>query len=248
MEKDTKIKPFEYRNHTIRMRNGLISLTDLWKASETPIGKHDPRDWKRRAGQSFIDAVAEKLNVSTGRIYQTTRGAGGGSWAHWQIALAYAKYLSHDLHMHVNEIYVRYQAGDVSLAEEISDKASPEEQKRLAKRLAGKQGRLTFTDTLKEHGVTKGKDFAICTDAIYDPLLGGTTKELKQQRNLPKKASLRDNMSIDELAAVFFTEVAASRKIKRKDVQGVTKCAKTCRSTAEKVSDILHGDGDDDEE
>lgn len=86
-----------------------------------------PRDWKRRDGAQFIDFIAQNLNVAERHIYKATRGKGGGTYAHWQIALAYAKYLSPELHMQVNEVYARAKAGDVTLADEIADKASPEQ-------------------------------------------------------------------------------------------------------------------------
>jgi hypothetical protein len=60
------------------------------------------------------------------------------TFAHWQLALAYAKYLSVDLEMHISEVYMRYQAGDVTLADQIADKASPEAQEWLLKRISQK--------------------------------------------------------------------------------------------------------------
>lgn len=84
---------FVYHEKTVRCEGTWICLTDLWNAAGKPEGKHDPRLWKIKAGQEFIDAVAEKLNVPSGEIYKTTRGRGGASWAHWQIAAEYAVYL-----------------------------------------------------------------------------------------------------------------------------------------------------------
>jgi hypothetical protein len=37
-----------------------------------------------------------------------TRGRFGGTFAHWQIALAYAKYLSPEFHIHCNNIIRRF--------------------------------------------------------------------------------------------------------------------------------------------
>jgi hypothetical protein len=101
-------------------------------------GKHDPRRWKDKAGAGFIKAVAGKANVSSGDIYKTQKGHNGGTYAHPQIALAYAKYLSHDLHMYVNETFMRAESGDVTLAAEIADKASVVDQEWLTGRMQGK--------------------------------------------------------------------------------------------------------------
>lgn len=229
----------QYRNKKIRHNpNQLISLTDLWDAAGRPQGKHDPRRWKTFAGQQFIDSVAKKLNVFSEDIYKSTRGKGGGSWAHWQIALAYAKYLSDDLHMHVNEVYMRYRSGDVTLADEIADKASPKDQEWLAKRVAGKVKRRGFTDVLQEHGVD-GKGYGTCTNAIYVPLLGGTARDVKTRRNLPQKASLRDAMDVDELVAVAFAEMASTKRIKKVHAHGTEPCARLCSDTAKKVAEML---------
>lgn len=229
----------QYRNKKIRHdSNQLISLTDLWDAAGHPEGKHYPADWKRFAGKQFIESVAKNLNLLPAQVYKTTRGKGGGSWAHWQIALAYAKYLSDDLHMHVNEVYMRYRSGDVTLADEIADKASPKDQEWLVKRVAGKVKRRRFTDILQEHGVD-GKGFGKCTNAIYLPLLGGTARDVKTMRNLPQRASLRDAMDVDELVAVAFAEMASTKQISKVQAYGVEPCARLCSDTAKKVAEML---------
>ena len=110
-------------NTPLRRNNeGLISLTDIFKASGETNQNRDPRQWSRKEGASFIHFVVDNLNVPEKHIYKTTRGKGGGTYAHWQIALAYAKYLSHDLHMHVNEAYMRFKTNDIRMADEIADK------------------------------------------------------------------------------------------------------------------------------
>jgi hypothetical protein len=84
---------FIYDEKTIRCEGTWICLTDLWNAIGKPKGKHDPRRWKNISGQEFIASVAKKLNALPKEIYKTTRGRGGASWAHWQIATEYAVYL-----------------------------------------------------------------------------------------------------------------------------------------------------------
>ena len=101
--------------------DGLVSLTDLHKASGKSV-HHRPTIWLRQSeAVEFSAALAEKLNVPVDHIYQSKRGVGGGTFAHWQIALAYAKYLSPELHMAVNEVFMRYKTGDPTLAEEVID-------------------------------------------------------------------------------------------------------------------------------
>ncbi|MDR5813351.1 KilA-N domain-containing protein [Caballeronia sp. LZ033] len=239
---------------------GLISLTDLFTAAQAQgfaIGKLDPRAWTRspRAktsgttgkvsvsggpGWDFISTVAGTLNVAATHILKATRGKGGGTFAHWQIALAYAKYLSPELHMQVNEVYARAKAGDVTLADEIADRASPAQQEWLAKRVQGKVARARFTSTLSEHGVT-GRGFGDCTNAIYRGTLGGSKKEICQANGLDYKKgrSLRDVMNIDDLIATSMAELVAAKQIQKFNVRGNQPCADECLRSASKVAALM---------
>lgn len=130
--------------------DGLVSLTDLFKAAQAAgwaNGKQSPYEWSRRDGENFIAFVAENLNTAQCRIYKATKGKGGGTFAHWQIALAYAKYLSPELHMQVNEVYARFKTGDVTLAAEIADKAKPADAAWLAKRVQSTVARNQLTSS-----------------------------------------------------------------------------------------------------
>lgn len=219
---------------------GLVSLTDLFAAAQAEglaDGKQDPRQWKRRDGEQFIGFMTEQLNVSERHIYIGTRGKGGGTFAHWQIALAYAKYLSPKLHMQVNEIYARFKAGDVTLADEIAERATPEQQEWLAKRTAAKVSRNQLTSTLAAHGVN-GRGFADCTNAIYRPILGGKKSEICAQRGLSKATNLRDVMDMEQLVRTQLSEIVARKNIERFNARGNERCADECTRAALKVAAI----------
>lgn len=220
--------------------DGLVSLTDIYAAAEREgiaDGKQSPYEWSRRDGTNFIAFVADTLNTAQRRIYQSKRGKGGGTFAHWQIALAYAKYLSPQLHMQVNEVYARFKAGDVTLAEEIADRASLEDQERHAKRMAGKVARNQLTSTLACHGVS-GKGFADCTNAIYKPILGGKKSEICAARNLPAKTNIRDVMDLEQLTRTSLAEIIARKRIERFNVRGNAPCATECHRAALSVAQV----------
>ena len=240
MKKSSKSTKFElvYKDKSIRQDGDFICLTDLWNASGKPSKKRDPRNWKSEAGQEFIDSVAKKLNACSTDIYKTTRGRYGASWGHWQIALAYAKYLSPELHMHVNEIYMRYQTGDVALADEVVDKMTPEQQELHAARTLGKVARNFLTKTLEEHEV-KGYGYVHCTNGTYKGLFGKNAKKLREERNLPAKKNVRDHMDIEELLSVGLSEVLAKKEIETDDINGNKPCADSCYRNASKVKSIL---------
>lgn len=218
----------------------LVSLTDIYAAAEAAgcaEGKRDPRRWKLQDGAGFIEVVAGTLNVPLRDIYSATKGKGGGTYAHWQIALAYAKYLSPKLHMQVNEVYARFKSGDVTLADEIADKATPEQQDWLAKRTAGKAARGQLTATLQAHGVF-GRGFADCTNAIYRPILGGKKSEICARRGLSRATNMRDVMDLEQLTRTALAEIVARKSIERFNVRGNDPCAIECSRAAERVAAI----------
>lgn len=223
--------------------DGRVSLNDIHAAAQNVAAadalrsKRDPRRWQKEAGEQFVEFVAERLNVRKTDVLKTKRGKGGGTFAHWQIALAYAKYLSPALHMQVNEIYARFRAGDVTLADEIADRATPEQQEWLAKRTAGKVARNQLTATLAEHGV-HGKGFADCTNAIYKPILGGKKSEICASRGLKPTANLRDVMDVEQLTRTALAEIVAKKRIDRFNVRGNILCANECSRAAMAVASV----------
>lgn len=93
-----------YSGHVIRDRDEMLSLTDMWKAAGKNPEKR-PDDWKKDASnRAFLGHVASIVNTPVEGIWASKRGNGGGTFAHWQVALAYAKYLSPEFHMWCNEV------------------------------------------------------------------------------------------------------------------------------------------------
>ncbi len=95
--------PLVYNGAPIRDRGDMLSLTDMWKAAGSQSGRA-PNDWTSLASsREFIGAVEASFNAGNPGIL-TKKGKNGGSWAHWQIGLAYAKYLSPEFHMWCNQV------------------------------------------------------------------------------------------------------------------------------------------------
>ena len=102
---------------TVRVdAENLVCITDIYKiAIERGLdgGKNNPYDWSRperkvksgstgkiddvtSSGRQFIDFVAKKYGKSRSDVYKATRGKGGGTYAHKDIAIEYAMYLGGD--------------------------------------------------------------------------------------------------------------------------------------------------------
>lgn len=93
----------------IHDKSEKLSLTDMWKAAGSDAQK-TPAKWQGLpSSRDFIEHVS--LIVGKSDIIKATRGKGGSTWAHWQIALAYAKYLSPEFHMWCNQVVRAHMEG-----------------------------------------------------------------------------------------------------------------------------------------
>lgn len=125
-----------YNGHLIRDQEEMVSLTDMWKASGCdPV--RQPAKWLSSADATrFIDFLSDIFNlrnseiagsrVSHSGLISTVRGGKSpGTWAHWQVALAYAKYLSPEFHSWCNTVVRSYMdrtaeaAGTVTMPQDI---------------------------------------------------------------------------------------------------------------------------------
>jgi len=101
--KNTSLTRLVYNGEVIRDRNEMLSLTDMWRAAGGDEARR-PANWARKEGAEFIAFLADADNVPVGHIIKSERGRNGATFAHWQIALAYAKYLSPEFHMWCNTV------------------------------------------------------------------------------------------------------------------------------------------------
>lgn len=93
-----------YQGHIITDKGEMLSLTDMWKAAGSDDARR-PSDWLALSStKEFREAVEATLVAgNTGiQVKRGGRGVGGETFGHWQIGLAYAKYLSADFHMWCN--------------------------------------------------------------------------------------------------------------------------------------------------
>lgn len=102
--------PLVYNGEVIAERGEMLSLTGMWRAADSPTHR-EPWNWTRKEGAAFVAAVAIAHNLPDSQVLTKKRGKGGETFAHWQIGLAYAKYLSPEFHMWCNEVVRERMAG-----------------------------------------------------------------------------------------------------------------------------------------
>jgi hypothetical protein len=107
----TPITVLSWHGSAIRLRGGMLNLADLWHAAGRPDNRR-PSDWlaleetqrlRTHAGIHWTEiddpvvthaGPAGVLSLDTDGLVATVRGEQGGTWAHWQLALPYARTLS----------------------------------------------------------------------------------------------------------------------------------------------------------
>lgn len=240
----------EYKGTLLRLEpdaHGFVNLTLLWNAEGRPENR-DPKYWLRsKTAQRFIEHLAEKRKVTKNHLLNIAPGKSGFTKAHWQIALAYAKYLSPQLHELVNEVFkerveeelnpeLAYYRGRERAVRGYRRRGWSDEE--IAERLDEIQERHKFTATLKQHGV-EGNGYGICTNGIYEPILGKNAEAKKAQLALKKHERLRDHLPRVERAAIKFAETLASDSIEKEKAHGTSECYVRCSVEARSVARLL---------
>jgi hypothetical protein len=195
--------------------------------------------WNRIVGKSH---QSQKIRISD--VYRAASGPNGGTWAHPILAAAYAGYLKPDLEVEMREVWLRYQAGDATLADEILEKSSEEANEWAATRAMGRTKRKRFARALSDHGVS-GPGYGICTDEVYKALFDAPAKKLKEQRGLKPKGALRDRLDTSELAFVMAAEALATERIEEEKPFGNTPCAKATRRSSDRIREAIEADRKD---
>jgi hypothetical protein len=227
--------------------NGYICLDDLWRAAKDSKA---PSKWRlTRMAQSLIVELEKKIKISSlkedkavfSSIY-ARRGRGStGTFAHPILAAAYAGYLSPKLELEVREIWLRYRSGDATLADEILQRASAEENRWAGARALSRSQRVSYTDTLKAHYVT-GRGYMECTEAVYVKLLGGKSFQLRESRGLAPKENVRNNLSIAELSFVMAAEALAAERIEEELRLGNDECVDASSRSASAIREAIESD------
>lgn len=154
-----------YNGLLIRNRGEMLCLTDMWKAAGSDPSK-EPAAWQRSAqATEFIEFILGFLRISQDEAIQTVRGGRDpATWAHWQIGLAYAKYLSPEMHAQANTVWRAQIEGKLvpatveedrtkllarALIEACKEIEENREDANAFRRISESEGSQNFTETAK---------------------------------------------------------------------------------------------------
>ncbi|MBN8968967.1 MAG: KilA-N domain-containing protein [Rhizobiales bacterium] len=237
------------RGRSIRSdENGLICLTDIWDAAGFKVNQK-PGQWQRLdSTQKLFSALLERIvgkshnskKISVKSIYYSKGAA--GTYAHPVLACAYAGYLSPKLEVEVREVWLRYRAGDATLADDILERAGPAANEWAGVRALTRSTRNKHTAVLADHGVVRPLDFATITNETYIALFDRPAKALRSERGLKKSDNLRDRMTLPELTYIMAAESLANERIEETNPNGSTQCQIAVRKSASFIRDAIEKD------
>lgn len=106
-EQNMKLPDLAFNSQTIRDEQDKLNLTDMWKAAGADPAKQ-PGNWRALPGtKEFVAYIVDTVipGKSGDEAFRVVRGGREPTtWAHWQIGLAYAKYLSPEFHAWCNTV------------------------------------------------------------------------------------------------------------------------------------------------
>jgi hypothetical protein len=112
-----------YNGLTIGTQHEMVCLTDLWRSAGSDDSKRPAKWLELPSTREFIDYVGSLTIRNSDSLISTIEGRNGGTWAHWQIAYAYGKYLSPECHVYCNTVlrahFEGYGAAKFPVATEV---------------------------------------------------------------------------------------------------------------------------------
>jgi hypothetical protein len=86
----------QYKGTAIDFTADRLNMTHMWKAAKGTEAQR-PAEWLRLDGTKQFLSYLETMGP-THSLTDTKEGRNGGTWGHWKVAMAYAKYLSPEFH------------------------------------------------------------------------------------------------------------------------------------------------------
>ena len=196
--------------------DGNICLNDLWALAGKPDNRRS-RDWYRgKRAKALETALVGKIvenfhkplkHVAGTTYYISGRGGLALTYAHPVLALDYAEYLEPRLGVEVREVFLRYRADDISLANDILDRIA--EQVREDEMRVHIRGEITTRNRElagegKKAGC-RGWEYAELHNSGYRGLYNGLDEAgIHRLKKLTKSQKILDHMSAAEGAANLF--------------------------------------------
>jgi hypothetical protein len=229
---------------------GRVSLNDIHSAAG--FSKHQkPFDWTRLPATARLIEEVLKRNTGKSRNWDkndfrtalySKRGQGGGTFADPRLALSYAEYLNPKLALEVREVFLRYKAADVTLADEVLSRAPAADNEWAGVRALGRAKRNELTRTLSEHDIHLPIEFAKVTNETYKGLHNKNARQIRADKGLGPNGNVRDAMTTSELGFLIAAEQLAKERIEDENSRGVVECSTAANRSATFIRKAIEAD------
>lgn len=214
-----KLKNKEFPNDVIRhwlRRVDTLNLLTLWETMNNPYFK--PTDFggfECKPGENAFAISTKKWIDLTNAIGLKVKSgkANGGTFAHHDIALEFASWISPEIKLYIIKEFKRLKQKELDQLEWDS------------RRLITKLNYLIHTNAIKEHlmliDLTESqKNFVYASEAdLLNVALFGVTASEWKSKNLDKKGNIRDYAAIIELSILSNLEFYNSKLIANSNPQ-----------------------------
>jgi hypothetical protein len=208
----------------------MVNLTDMWKAAGRPFHKK-PTYWRnKKQASELTEKIVKKEKGSKDTLFKTKRGLKGGTWAHWHLALAYAKYLSAEMHIWANDQIkqmMEFRKDPEKGLDTMVENRMKYFGESYEEALDWAKARLRSKESYKYFGSKIGKSgaggsnwkYGQATNTIYQILYGYKADELKEMI-ANKKIDLRDYFTVQELNFISTVQDQVAEYVHARYVKG----------------------------
>ncbi|MEZ5971270.1 MAG: KilA-N domain-containing protein [Hyphomonadaceae bacterium] len=206
---------------------GNICLNDLWRLAGSPENLR-PTNWRRQKRTQALEAALVdrimflKHNYPKNSLptvyYVQARGKAAKTFAHPVLALDYAECLNPEIGVEIREMFLRFRATDIGLANDILDRIG-EQIKEDQTRVHNRAEISARNKDLAAQGARAGCvnwQYAELHNAGYRGLYNGLEEdEIHELKGLTKNQRILDHMCAAEGAANVFRVTQAALRMKR---------------------------------
>lgn len=195
---------------------GNICLNDLYEIAGKPENLQAPQWVRHKRTIALRAALVDRIvcdthehpeNVDSSVYYAAGRGGGRKTYAHPVLALEYAESINPELGLEVKEIFLRYRANDISLANDILDRIE-EQVKEDQMRVHIREEITSRNKELAGEGAKagcRGWEYAELHNSGYRGLYNGLDEDaIHDMKKLASNQKILDHMSPAEGAANLF--------------------------------------------
>lgn len=105
-----------FKSSAIRDDAEFLCLTDMWRAAGSDESRRPSKWLETDSAAEFLKFIADSEGVRAADILRREHGnpragEGGATWAHWQLGMAYAQYLSPEFHAWCNDVVRKVMQG-----------------------------------------------------------------------------------------------------------------------------------------